>query len=101
MHAQQNAKNDRTHPTRRARKTTAGATAEAGRRHKRQTTTATAQKTTALRLWCMHTERKVITRGIDLPVDEIELFELAWDPEALARCRACQRPVETCAPITL
>ena len=52
-----------------------------------------AQKKTALRLWCMHTGREVITAGIDLPVEEIEWFELAWDPHAPARCRACKGPV--------
>ena len=53
-------------------------------------TTATAQKKTALRLWCMHNGRKVITASIKLPADELEWFELAWDAETLARCRGCK-----------
>ena len=56
-------------------------------------TTATAQKTAALRLWCMHNGRKVITATIDLPADELEWFELAWDAEARARCRGCKGEV--------
>ena len=35
-------------------------------------TTAVAQKKTALRLWCMHNGRKVITATIDLPADDPE-----------------------------
>ena len=42
----------------------------------------------------MHTGRKVSTAGRDLPAEEAELYELARDPQALARCRACKRPVE-------
>ena len=34
-------------------------------------TTAVAQKKTALRLWCMHNGRKVITASIDFPADEL------------------------------
>ena len=56
-------------------------------------TTAVAQKKTALRLWCIHNERKVITASINLPADELELFELAWNAEALARCRGCKGEV--------
>ena len=56
-------------------------------------TTAVAQKKTALRLWCMHKGRKVITATIDLPADELEWFELAWDAEARARCRGCKGEV--------
>ena len=56
-------------------------------------TTAGAQKKTALRLWCMHNGRKVITASINLPADELELFELAWNAEALARCRGCKGEV--------
>ena len=56
-------------------------------------TTATAQKKTALRLWCMHKGREVITASIKLPADELEWFELAWDAEALARCRGCKGEV--------
>ena len=56
-------------------------------------TTAVAQKKTALRLWCIHKERKVITASINLPADELELFELAWNAEALARCRGCKGEV--------
>ena len=41
----------------------------------------------------MHEGRKVITASIDLPTDELELFELAWDAEALARCRGCKGEV--------
>ena len=48
-------------------------------------TTAKAQKKTALELWCMHKGRKVITASTELPVDELEWFELTWDAEALAR----------------
>ena len=44
-----------------------------------------APKKTALRLWCMHKGRKVITATVDLPADELEWFELAWDAKALAR----------------
>ena len=53
-------------------------------------TTAVAQKKTALRLWCVHSERKVIMASIDLPADELENFELMWNAEALARCRGCK-----------
>ena len=42
-------------------------------------TTAVAQKKTALRLWCLHNEREVITASINLPADGLELFELAWN----------------------
>ena len=56
-------------------------------------TTAVAQKKTALRLWCLHNEREVITASIQLPADELELFELAWNAEALARCRGCKGEV--------
>ena len=56
-------------------------------------TTAVAQKKTALRLWCMHNNRKVITATIDLPADELGWFELAWDAEARARCRGCKGEV--------
>ena len=52
-----------------------------------------AQKKTALRLWCLHNEREVITASINLPADELELFELAWNAEALARCRGCKGEV--------
>ena len=52
-----------------------------------------AQKKTALRLWCVHNEREVITASINLPADELELFELAWNAEALARCRGCKGEV--------
>ena len=52
-------------------------------------TTAVAQKKTALRLWCVHNGREVITASINLPADELEYFELAWNAEALARCRGC------------
>ena len=41
----------------------------------------------------MHNGRKVITATIDLPADELEWFELAWDAEALARCRGCKGEV--------
>ena len=56
-------------------------------------TTVVAQKKTALRLWCIHKERKVITATVGLPADELEWFELAWDAEALARCRGCKGEV--------
>ena len=56
-------------------------------------TTAVAQKKTALRLWCLHNEREVFTASINLPTDELELFELAWNAEALARCRGCKGEV--------
>ena len=56
-------------------------------------TTAVAQKKTALRLWCVHNGREVITASINLPADELELFELAWNAEALARCRGCKGEV--------
>ena len=41
----------------------------------------------------MHNEREVITASINLPADELEWFELAWDAEALARCRGCEGEV--------
>ena len=41
----------------------------------------------------MHNEREVITASINLPADELEWFELAWDAEALARCRGCKGEV--------
>ena len=50
------------------------------------------QKATALRLYSMHTGRK-IQAGRALPAEDLELFELAWDPQAPARCRACLKPV--------
>ena len=34
-------------------------------------TTAVAQKKTALRLWCVHNGREVITANINLPADEM------------------------------
>ena len=40
-------------------------------------TTATAQKKTALRLWCVHKGRKVTTATVNVPADELEWFELA------------------------
>ena len=56
-------------------------------------TTAVAQKKTALRLWCVHNGRKVITASINLPADELEYFELSWNAEALAWCRGCKGEV--------
>ena len=56
-------------------------------------TTAVAQKKTALRLWCVHNGREVITASINLPADELEWFELARNAEALARCRGCKDEV--------
>ena len=52
-----------------------------------------AQKKTALRLWCMHNNRKVITATKELPADELEGWELVWDAEARARCRGCKGEV--------
>ena len=40
----------------------------------------------------MHTGR-TIKEGRDLPAEELERFERAWDPQAPARCRACKGPV--------
>ena len=54
--------------------------------------TETAQKTTVLRLFGKHQGRK-LKKGIDLPPEELEWFELAWNPDAPARCRACSGPV--------
>ena len=56
-------------------------------------TTKTAQKATALRLFGIHTKRQ-LEKGIDLEADELELFELAWDAKARARCRLCKGEVE-------
>ena len=53
--------------------------------------TEVAQKSTALRLFGLHQGRK-LKKGIDLPAEELELFELAWDEEARARCRRCKGP---------
>ena len=33
------------------------------------------------------------SRPLDLPADELEWFELAWDAEARARCRGCKGEV--------
>ena len=55
--------------------------------------TKTAQQTSARRLWGHHVGRQ-IEKGIDLEADELELFELAWDAKARARCRHCKGEVE-------
>jgi len=53
--------------------------------------TEVAQKSTALRLFGLHQGRK-LKKGVDLPAEELEQFELAWNPEAPARCRRCLNP---------
>ena len=55
-------------------------------------TTEKAQKDTTLRLFAIHTGRK-IKKKKDLEPDELELFELAWDSNALARCKSCKGTV--------
>ena len=45
-----------------------------------------------LRLFGIHTERQ-LEKGIDLEAQELEIFELAWDKKAQARCRQCKGEV--------
>ena len=52
-----------------------------------------AQKATVIRLWGHHVGRE-LEKGMDLEAEELEIFELAWDKKARARCRLCKGEVE-------
>jgi len=54
--------------------------------------TKTARQTSARRIWGLHVGQ-TLEKGVDLDAEDLELFELAFDAKARARCRLCKGEV--------